>query len=381
MKRIVALVLAMLTLSSLSACSPSGDGEFYVCSMTGHSGHSGTEQIFETNDAVYYLCSESGINKHKLDKLWIGEKGKDVWIPLCSKPNCMHNDEDCNAVLEGHAGGRIWLYGQHIYYVSDYSSLWRMRLDGSGHEKLKTFEVDPGGYVGTFFFHDRYLVLIAVVPPDGRTDSDVNEPKVYVVDLSMNELEMRNVELVTESEGRKTIGYPLIGDEKYIYTVLDDCTLLRFDLESGTLSEICMLPFYPEEIGIRKVGDKLYFYEPWTAGMAVSVDVNTGMTDEIKRVEPGSECWYTICGEHEIGVDPGSGDLMIYDDKCVFETSVPVPEGTGTIFPMWTLDEVVYGFEYVNGEESILTPPQWYLDLSKLGTGNLTWRRWAPDGE
>ena len=380
MKRLVVSALLAAMILSAAACGvkPMND-EFYICSMAGHSRNSGSQQLFETKDAVYYLCAFREPKKPNRNKVWVSNKERTEWLPLCLKPNCLHDDDDCNAILEGNAGGRLWLYGQHFYYVSDYSSLWRMKLDGSEHEKLMDLGIEPPGYVGSFYFHDKYLILAALIPSEDDSVSLSEERHIYTVDLSMKEPELREIELVFDNEGIKTTGYPLIGEGKYLYTVLDDCTLLKLDLESGSFNKICELPFYPEESGVRISGDTLYFYEPWTAGMAVSVAIDSGEITEIKRAEPETESWFTVCGDHVVGIDPENGGTRVYTDTCELVAEAAAPEGVELVFPMWTLDDVVYGFEYVNGEESIQTPPQWYLDLAEIGTDSFGWHKWEPE--
>ena len=58
MKRLVVSALLAAMILSAAACGvkPMND-EFYICSMAGHSRNSGSQQLFETKDAVYYLCA------------------------------------------------------------------------------------------------------------------------------------------------------------------------------------------------------------------------------------------------------------------------------------------------------------------------------------
>lgn len=394
MKKYLALLLSVSTLFCLAACAAetgkpgesAGDEptaapeeKFYVCSMDGCSRHSGSEQLLETEDLIYYLCVTRVTHEPIKCKVWFSDKKNRDWLPLCGRPDCMHDDKNCNALLEGNTGSKIWLYGRHIYYVSDYESLWRMALDGSAHEKVLDFEFESPDYVGSFYFHDKYLVLNSVGFSEDDPDREVGEPHIFILDLSLDKPVLRETALAEGPEGRKTTGYPLAGEGKELYTVLDDCTLMRFDLEEASLTKVCVLPFYPTEYGTRIAGDKIFFYEPWDAGMAVTVDRNSGEIAEIKRTEPAAECWLQVCGEYLIGNDPESGDVFIYDSGCEFVASVPSPEGVGTMFPSWNLNGIVYGYEYVDGSESINDPPQWYLDLSELGTDHFAWRRWAPE--
>jgi hypothetical protein len=79
--------------------------------------------------------------------LYYADYGNTKYVPVCGKPNCPHNNEDCNACLMDLHAGSIAYYDGGIYYVvqtpesQDYE-LWRMNADGTDHRKVK----DIGSY-------------------------------------------------------------------------------------------------------------------------------------------------------------------------------------------------------------------------------------------
>ena len=385
MKRIISLLLAaLLALSFLSCAAPGGnsdptgegsDNEFYTFDFCGSSGFSGRQQIFETEDSVYYLCrNQDEVKKEIKYTVWVSDKTNKDWLPLCGRPNCLHDDKECNSLLEASQGGRIWLYGSHIYYSVDYLSLWRMKLDGSEHEEVYTFDRETMGRIGMVFFHNKYLIIMGTGPEEDEVEFPIMH--AYVLDLSENMLEPREIELISE-DGANYFGTTIAGEGRYLYTALDDGRLIRFDLEACTHEMLCTLPFCPDDWSAALEGDELYIFDPWNSGLALKVNKLTGDIVSIKEAEPETEYWLTPANGFVVGVDYYGTN--VYDYNCELVAKIPNAADGVMYSAEWILSGVVYGYEYVDGSEAITTPPQWYLDLNEIGSPDMTWHKWAPE--
>ena len=110
--------------------------------------------FIETEEYYYYLLD---------GKVYFSQKDNLAFYILCSKPDCKHNDDSCNASARSVLG--YWdghLYGD-VLSVSD-SKLYafRMNLDGTEHKRIAEFEmpVNPMGSAGGMFMlyvHDGYI--------------------------------------------------------------------------------------------------------------------------------------------------------------------------------------------------------------------------------
>lgn len=131
---------------SSTACAteaPAADERLYTAddycmdyrSFVGNEGYA--SPIVETDDSIYILSKGF---------VYFTDKEYREFMPLCTKPNCSHASEDCEAYLGALS---IQYRGGYIYFVADCAwdmddedfhlhtpSLCRMRLDGTQHEKL-----------------------------------------------------------------------------------------------------------------------------------------------------------------------------------------------------------------------------------------------------
>lgn len=98
--------------------------------------------VIDEGDYYYWHGNECYIR-------YCDKEGGD-WGVLCGKPECVHDNgnghwhnNECNGFM-GEIGALVWKYEDKIYYVNDWEgrpgeslgALYRMNLDGSGHEKL-----------------------------------------------------------------------------------------------------------------------------------------------------------------------------------------------------------------------------------------------------
>ncbi|MCD8146599.1 MAG: DUF5050 domain-containing protein [Clostridiales bacterium] len=164
-KRILTILFAATLVLSLTACGSSSNNDNantetseaanLLSAGNEDSSSSGTDfqkNMAQTQVSFTYPC-ESGEGYY-----FVGSNGYVYYIDkatesatiLCGKPECSHDDEDCNA----YAGSALTYYDGKLYYFSDIGSSWTqlysMNLDGTDHTLVQTLDIDSAGdsYVG-----------------------------------------------------------------------------------------------------------------------------------------------------------------------------------------------------------------------------------------
>ena len=413
MKRIAALLLASLVLLSFISCvkqtgsdepTPDGAGssvteatgneEFIVldrqCTFSGMA----ITQLIDTQDTLYYVLGS------KSDTIHFSDKKNKEWLPLCIKPDCLHKTKECNAHLEGNCGLTIWVYGDHIYYIPDetdehgMTALWRMRLDGSGHERILRFDdfdnsEDYTSSSWSFIFHNKYVYAwFRGSNSELIASGEGAHTLVFLVDLSLEKPEMKLTRFVYDT------GIPVCGKGETVYCLntTNNNSIIKADLSTETWDKLCELPLYPES-GFVLIGDRLYYADGFFEKQFGYVDTNTGEIvpvlsfDETMRLRMTEE--YLI-GTGNININgyfsddnPETGkDTLIYDFDGNLVQRIPYESYNKNITPVYGTGEYMFGAEAnVPTKQIDLVEPEWYLDLSEIGDPDMTWRRWAPDGE
>lgn len=119
-----------------------------------------------TQSTIYPVCStETTIYSYPKVSLDNGnavlftDKETGISMPLCGKPECLHNDESCNAYALDAMGltvydGRLYWYDRNDY------AIYRIKLDGTGRETVcRTARdcLDPSGTNPCAMFHRGYF--------------------------------------------------------------------------------------------------------------------------------------------------------------------------------------------------------------------------------
>jgi hypothetical protein len=121
------------------------------------------ENFVETDSYYYYLNN---------GRIYYSEKTEPTFYLLCSKPNCPHGGEDCNA-YGGGEGGALGYWDGKLYsagFVNDELALVRMDLDGSNHELVTKLAVPvaANGTAGgsySFYFANGYFFYVVNAQP------------------------------------------------------------------------------------------------------------------------------------------------------------------------------------------------------------------------
>ena len=366
------------------------------------------QQIFETDDSIY--CIER-LSAHSYEELiYFSDKEYQDWMPLCSKPNCIHNSEDCNAMPEGYAANRMWIYGRHIYYaVSDTSSdglgrnieLWRMKLDGSDHERLFNYsihdsdkykeacKITPPTLSYGWYFHDKYFIIKNdfIFIGEGGTTLHTTMHEELAYDLDDLDKEPVDLSFINDDGAYDTGGYVLAGQGEYLYRVEDDKqTLIRQSLETGERKVICELPISVMLRGGMLEGDTLYVLNDWSYlnlhRQIFAVDVNTGEYSMIfdGENEPmfliGAGYVFGLIREDDAELERG---FYIYNLNGELKSFIPYEETGMDIYTYYVSENYVLGYEYeryLQGS-SFWRTPEYYLNMTDIENGTPHWKKWG----
>lgn len=188
-KRFVALFVVVV-LVLFSGCNNT-DSEFvddaYLYSTDSQLVYSGapavTKNIAKGEDGYYSYVSKF--------LYYTDNSGKET-VPLCFKPNCLHNTESCNAYI-----GTVYSIAyneENLYYICDAGidhefiglELYRMKYDGSEKEKVLYFDKGASSWI----VHRGYLYYnyIEYYDFDFSDNTSSVEADVYIYRVNLSDL-------------------------------------------------------------------------------------------------------------------------------------------------------------------------------------------------
>lgn len=301
------------------------------------------EGYYYQNDNLIYFC----------------QRGGDAFYPLCSKPNCAHNDENCNAWC----GVAFGYYNNALYAVLSDATLGqydlvRMNPDGTDHTVVTHFAPKQGGGY-QFYFHQGKLYIYASadlsLPLEEQTD------RLILLDLSDNS----QTEPFSDffREGNRFSILSLYRNKLYVLAQEDpaqeDFCVMEFDCATGGARELLSL-----QLGIVYATDTtLYYLEPGVGFR--EYDLSSG---EIKDCGlPFNDAWWAAYDEDYIY-------LMGYgrnDDKD--HTLYFLSRDYELLDQIELTNDLYYNFAasdrlYFSKNFGALT---YYLDKSEIGTHEL----------
>ena len=393
MKARMALAILLLGTMILNlCCTPSGSiteepeqASFHTVDLCSVYASAGMEHIFETEESVYYLCSTAD-NDYQL---FFSDKRDKEWLPLSGKPNCPHTTEDCSSMLEGDASNKVWLYGEHIYYLigtdidgTSALELWRMELDGSAHDKLCAYFEDRentgAAYAYEWYFHNKYAVVMYHLMDLERGGFTT---ETYRIDLSSKDLKPVRLDIPEEI----SLGNPIAGKGSDLYCVCgtEGHELIKADLDAGSAQLLCTLPFEPDLFSCMLKDGSLIFAEGWELGKILRVDTESGMLSTIASAEPQTRRWYYPYGDYIFGSNtssvPSLAGTEVSDLSGNLVIELPHSEGEADITISKIIGDFVFGYERGAANYDPTALPGWYLDIKELGTDSFGWHRWATD--
>ena len=203
----------------------------------------------ETPEVYYY-----GQNRQGKVFIYFCPRGGDTFRPLCSKPNCKHNDQNCNA----YAGNAFAYYDGSIYaaeYKSDTINILKLNLDGTDHRRLTTLELDASMRNHfTFQFHRGKLIVWNCLSDLEKTDH------ILVLDLSDNSLkdypQTDKIILIEKFYENKLYG--VVMERDVGADASDTKKLVEFDLVTGEVRSLAEKNI----ASLYATASTLYYFEP-----------------------------------------------------------------------------------------------------------------------
>ena len=206
-------------------------------------------QFLESRDSYYmiYLSAPGGYGIYTLDK-----ENPTAWLPLCGRPDCPHNDQDCNCKISNPSA--MGLYQDHLYFLGSQNGntqLWRMELDGSNHELVKElFPYSTEEVPSLPLFHKGYVLYEVQHMENGQIAGC--ELRCFSLDPDEKEYQV-----IRKEEGEASFGCYPWEDRVFIYTRSPGGVgLSAYNLDSKTLTELEKDAKEPVSITIQK--DRLW---------------------------------------------------------------------------------------------------------------------------
>jgi hypothetical protein len=327
-------------------------------------GESSVARYLETPYGMYHLSTDKYI--------YYSENGNTKYIKLCNRPDCNHSTTDCNAYAGTY---RIGYYKDKIYYMSG-SSLNCMDMDGGNHMGIKTLSDSPDSTFGYFHNGYFYYIITKAGTPASPANVDNNLYRVKIDDNSKPEI------ILTDDIILDACMFFVIDDNIYLEIYNYDvpgCYLYSYSNITGTLFKITDYwsgygtTYFTEDYGYSyRANEGIYKYNVATNEITLEKEIkfdNHGLCGA--RFYP--DYIYLI---HELSDDPRVNPtqdevLYIYDWNFNVIDSIKF----GHVMPGRIGGFVTDVGDYIMYSSNWGQKPDYYIDKSEIGTGNLTFHK------
>lgn len=198
MKKLFFALLCIFLFAFLIGCMAESDRKETINpDMTNHAYSFGNEEYnIQTDDQVYYsdhqvVSTPDGYYFFDHNLLCFFDRNSKQSVPVCSKINCDHTDENCDANFDWltyRTEQGIWYFDGYLYLIGsdrdfhDYV-LYRINLDGTNREKIcDLFHVEgEDNFLSSFVLHRGYLYYSL------RDDTYQTPAILYRIDLNDND--------------------------------------------------------------------------------------------------------------------------------------------------------------------------------------------------
>ncbi len=248
MKRVFSLICIAIAAFLVCSCASAPSNPFPNSNLSDPSLYRPQDRyefFFETEEAYYYLYNE---------RAYLSPKDSLKFYLLCSKPNCTHADENCDA----YAFQPLAYWNGHIYsamILADEPEIVRMNLDGSEHSVLTEIVMPlkaSGGTGGSYFFYhnERYLYYYIISTPNSFFRVDLETGKTERLFESLFEVGTAMSERVVFNQGFLYLLFVEASGNRVLY---------RSDPQTAKLEMMCDWPEDTPAVWTVE-GDILYYY-------------------------------------------------------------------------------------------------------------------------
>ena len=193
---------------------------------------------------VFFIETEKGnycMNPLRDYLIRFAEPGSHDFHILCNKPECKHEDTNCNAYMDIALG----YYNGHLYGVQDNNqefTLIQMDMDATNHREIvdlpKQFEPNGTSHLGGSYFFDNGFLIYVVMPPQADPDYALPVYKIQLETGATTRLFQEDIPLHTEwpsedvsvSNGYLYFPLPQANTEKRAYA--------EGNLETGRIEHV-----------------------------------------------------------------------------------------------------------------------------------------------
>lgn len=330
----------------------------------------GWETFVETPEAYYYGWEHL---------IFFCPRNDTTFRPLCGKPNCLHNDENCNAWFAGfnfgYYNGALYATANPIGFESPMLSVVRIELDGTNHREVAQVDVSEVMRLGySCTFHHGKL-FIQGQANGMETDKDDHLIVLDLSDYSVTEPAadyLRTTRLPLIFSFYKDKLYGVGSGSMELLNRSNEC-LMEVDAVTGEIRKLtsdCSGNPYATD-------HTLYYF----------VTNRTERSDEpIEGIEPGFRELDLESGESRfMGMPVEDIVSALYDDDYIYAFGLP-RNGDSSLYILSKNYEPVDQFELKHGQfvyaftsDRIFlsdtrpdTRISWYLDKSQIGSQALT---------
>jgi len=153
---------------------------------------------------VFFIETEKGnycMNPLRDYLIRFAEPGSHDFHILCNKPECKHEDTNCNAYMDIALG----YYNGHLYGVQDNNqefTLIQMDMDATNHREIvdlpKQFEPNGTSHLGGSYFFDNSFLIYVAMPPQADPDYALPVYKIQLETGATTQLFQEDIPLHTE---------------------------------------------------------------------------------------------------------------------------------------------------------------------------------------
>lgn len=322
---------------------------------------------FETTESgVYFLCQEF-TEDGWLCSLLYGDHGSNTLLKLCGRPDCTHDNFDCNACF-GDASNVCYDNG-YLYVLEFDRSYYLTRLDLDGGNRMRVFEATPETDVGSSIPTIWNGVLTMYRKFLDEAGAEVIEPYYYHLNSDMDEMIPTRMHFPWGNDGTDNFITFLIGAGSYA-----DTEFYLWDSETGQETYLTNL---------RSDGEGYY-------GAEEAYYIRDGVIYRLTYADNMEEALF------DTGLE-GSFGLHCFPD-CLVLSTIPSYEQEQAVesiaehilyFYNWDFEflgqveldyprqaELNYSICGETAERIILTDnlqcvPRYYIEKSDFGTGNI----------
>lgn len=385
MKKICLLLAAILML--LAACGTNTDQTEATAPASGGSEPSAPyalkvppedrnqafawETFVETPEAYYYGWD---------NVIFFCPRNDTTFRPLCGKPNCLHNDENCNAWFDGfclgYYDGALYTTANPIGFNSPMLAVIKIELDGTDHREVAQVDIREAmrlGYSCTFHHGKLFIEASTMV----ETDEDDHLIVLDLSDYSVTEPAadyLRTARLPWPDSYYKDKLYGYGSGSREPLNLRNEC-LIELDTVTGEGRKLTDLPG-----SVYATDHTLYFF-------AIDLDRDG---KPIGEIEPGFRELDLESGEIRFVGNPVEDIVCAYyDEDYIYAYGYADIERRDSDRSLYILSrnyELVDQFELKQGQfvfavtsDRIFlsdtrpdTRISWYLDKSQIGSHNLT---------